>query len=357
VIDAVREAAYRNGFQAVSVWPVGSLAHEQTLLQRWLDLGYSAGMTYLQRHAARGLDPRALFPWARAVVVLLVRWDSLHRCQEGPWADLVASYARGPDYHPVIMRKLGGIIRELRFDKAAAQVDATALPERALAHRAGLGWIGRNRFLIHPELGGDLCIAELVVDSTLQEAEPEPQIPLCGECTACIDACPTGALTREGVDARRCLSYHTTQNRGIIPLDLRESLTTLMGCDLCLQACPHGNAAVPVDAGASGFLGLLLAARTRDDFLACAGNSPVAYCKREAAVRSAAVVAATRRRDDLVQVLGEATAGDPSPLVRGHAAWALGRLGGSAARAVLARRHGTEPEPWVRSEIAAALEA
>jgi epoxyqueuosine reductase len=268
---------------------------------------------------------------------------------------LVASYARGLDYHAVILERLLGLAEESGFGRFLPQVDATVLPERAIARRTGLGWIGLNRFLIHPELGGDVCIAELALDHSFSDASSEPLRPLCGDCRACIDACPTGALTVDGVDARRCLSFHTSQNRGVIPRDLRRFVTLVLGCDRCLHACPFGLAARTPETHDDTFLARLIPARTPQEFRSLARAGPLAHPGRTAVVRSACVVAAARQRDDLIPQLAEAMSTDLSPVVRGHAAWALGRFDVPRARQYLAKRSTEEPDPSVQEEIACAL--
>lgn len=355
MLDRIREVASRHGFQAVAFWPISPLGDELEILQQWLDRGFSGSMGYLTRQASSGMTLDTNTPWARGGVSFLVRWDELHHGSETPWDAYVASYARGLDYHRVVQDRLQAIAAEIGFSRHQVQVDATVLPERALARRAGLGWIGKNRFLTHPRLGGDVCLSELLVDQPLCSVEVEIQQAPCGDCGACMDACPTGALTPHGVDAARCLAYHTTQNRGTIPIELRGLINHILGCDLCLRACPYGKAAGEGGVSDDGFLGRLIASRDRDEFSSLAGRGPLAYVGRRTVVRSAVVVAANRQRDDLVDCIADALCTDPSPLVRAHAAWALGRFDTAVPRLLLKRRHGIEPHSAVREEIAAAL--
>lgn len=355
MIHDLNEAAHRCGFQAVSTWTVGPLEEEREILLRWFEQGFGGSMGYLRRHADEALFSHPRRAWIKSIVVLLVRWDELHRGAPRPWAPLAASYARGADYHRLVEDRLRRLAAEVRFSRAVPHVDATILPERAIARRAGLGWIGRNRFLINPQLGGDVCIAELAVDARLPPAEHAPPGPRCGECRGCMDACPTGALGALGVDARRCVAFHTSQNRGAIPRQVRPSLSLILGCDECLRACPFGLAAPP-EPGETTFLAALIAARTQDAFATLAGDGPLVRLARDVSIRNAVVVAGARRMENLLPELAEAAAGDSSPLVRGHAAWALGRFDSAFARRCLADCRATEPDDWVRGEIGAALD-
>lgn len=355
MIDRIREAAVRHGFQAAAVWPVSALEEELAILRGWIDRGFAASMGYLARQAASGMTLAATMPWARGGVSFLLRWDELHRGHEGPWAAFVASYARGRDYHEVVTAKLRAIAAELGFTTFQPQVDATILPERARARRAGLGWIGKNRFLTHPTLGGDVCLAELVVDSPLSSGDAQIIESPCKDCVACMAACPTGALTLQGVDAGRCLAYHTTQNKASIPIGLRGLIINLLGCDLCLRACPYGKTPGEARVGDEGFLGRLIAARDQDDFASLAGQGPLAHAGREMMVRNAVIVAANRRREDLWRGIADALCTDSAPLIRAHAAWALGILATAETRGLLTHRLGIEKHPAVGEEIASAL--
>ncbi len=353
-LDRVREAGLGAGFQDVGAWIPEPLAQEREILRTWLEAGFGATMTSLRR----GLQPVRSHPnlsWAKALLVFVVRWDHLHAGCAPRWAAWAASYARGPDYHRTVAEKLARVASELGFRRSSAHVDATPLPERAIARRAGLGWLGRNRFLIHPHLGGDVCLAELAVDEPISFGEGDPIEAPCGECAACIDACPTGALTADGVDARRCVAYHTSRSRRTIPHDLRPSVTLVVGCDACLRACPYGKACGE-STQEERFLEELITARTLQAFDRVAAGTVLAHLGRAPTVRNAVVVAGARRLDPLVRAVEDALANDPSPLVRAHAAWALGRLPSRRARRVLDSRVGTDPDPTVREELRWALE-
>ncbi len=328
-IDEIRDRAEELGFQAVGYCAFDRLREEGSILREWLAEGFGASMRYLARNADLTEHPIRLFPWAKGVLVFLFRWDSIQEV-ETDWGAWTSSYARGSDYHIKVkerLSKLAGSFPELH---AVAQVDATPLPERALARIAGLGWIGKNRFLIHPVLGGDVGIGELVVDRSFDHDPAPCQTSQCGGCTACFDACPTGALTRNGVDARRCLAYWTSETRAALPLDIREGMgLRLLGCDSCLEACPYGKlrAPPPLEKKHITFLKFLLSIRTNREFKTFAEATPFFRLGRKALLRNAVVVAGNLRSEVLIPSLEDVLRNDQAEMVREHAVWALERIG------------------------------
>ncbi len=211
---------------------------DPTPLQAWLDAGYAAEMAFLQRHLPLRADLRAVLPGARSVLCVALPYPA-------PGADpligAVARYARGEDYHCVVGRLLHALWAELRArvpGEGRVLVDSGPLPERELARRAGLGWVGRHGCLITPA-GTRVVLGELL--TTIALAPTAAVSGDCGACRRCLDACPTGALVAPGVvDARRCLSYLTVEHRGDIPAAFHAAMgTRLFGCDACQDACPH----------------------------------------------------------------------------------------------------------------------
>ncbi len=323
----LRELAHELGFADVGFCPIGSLEKERSLLQQWIARGYHASMGYMERGLG---SPARLFPWARGFLVFVYRWDELHRETRPSWAPWVASFARGSDYHHLVANKLESLARRAGFLRYHIAVDATPLPERGLAARAGLGWIGKNRYLFHPDFGGDIGIAEIAVaDEVEGMAQAEMLRGQCGDCRLCIEACPTGALTEYGVNSSLCLSYHTTESKSALPEELRAILgLRFLGCDSCLAACPFGKLSPPprrkVDDTA--FLHRVLALRSNRVFQRFAAESPFARLGRKAALRNAAVVAGNLESDELVRALRDVLVHDGSPLVREHASWALAKI-------------------------------
>jgi epoxyqueuosine reductase len=198
-------------------------------------------MRYLHRQARRRKDPRLILPQARSVVVVL---DNYYTAEEeiDPQPPRVANYARGEDYHRVTRRRLellGDFIRELGAELSHSFTDAGPVPERELAQRAGLGWIGKNTMLVRPEAGSFFFIGSIFTDLALELDQPF-DLDRCGSCTRCLDACPTEAFVEPRLlDATRCISYLTIEQRGPIPDELAERLQGyVFGCDICNDVCP-----------------------------------------------------------------------------------------------------------------------
>ncbi len=210
-------------------------------LDRWLAQGYAGTMRYLHRQARRRKDPRLIVPQALAVVVALDNY--FEDADPAPAAaPKVARYARGEDYHRVTVRRLeqlAGFLRERGARVARTGADSGPVPERELARRAGLGWIGKNTMLIRPDAGSFFFIGTVFTDLALSSDPPfEPDH--CGSCTRCLDACPTGAFVEPRVlDATRCISYLTIEHKGPVPESLAPRLDGwVFGCDICNEVCP-----------------------------------------------------------------------------------------------------------------------
>src|SRR5690606_5091260 len=223
----------------------------------WLAAGRHGEMHYLARPDAveRRLDPQAAWPELRSALVVAQHYDpgEADDAAADPARAVIARYARGRDYHKVIKPKLLSLLRWLEEElgrelpAARAYVDTGPVLERELARRAGLGWFGRNTMLIHPRRGSYFFIGTLLV-----EVELEPDAPFeedrCGTCSACVDACPTGALLGRDangapvIDATRCISYLTIELRGPIPRELRPQIgNRVFGCDVCQEVCPWNS--------------------------------------------------------------------------------------------------------------------
>jgi epoxyqueuosine reductase len=249
--------------------------------------------------------------------------------------------------------RLADVFPPARF---RGSVDTGAILEREWAMRAGLGWIGRNTLVLHRTGGSYFFLAELFTDLTLDE------LPLpadhCGSCTRCLAVCPTGALEAYAMDPRRCISYLTIEHRGPIPLELRPALENwIFGCDLCQEVCPwNGDARDPADDPAlAPYLPDLL---TLDEpgFEARFAATVLARTKRRGLLRNVAVALGNSDNPEAVAPLADAL-GDPEPLVRSHAAWALGRLSGPAARRALEAARRRESDADALAELDAARAA
>ncbi|HEX6433876.1 MAG TPA: tRNA epoxyqueuosine(34) reductase QueG [Gemmatimonadales bacterium] len=237
---AVKARAGQLGFLACGITHPGPTAHGE-YLDRWLASGYAGTMRYLHRQAGRRKDPRRIMPEARSVVVLLDNYYTPDQ-ESDLNAPRIAKYARGEDYHRVTQRRLGELARYLRQLGAALTrtfADAGPVPERELAQRAGLGWIGKNTMLLNPNAGSFFFIGSVFTDLDLDLDRPF-DLDRCGSCTRCLEACPTGALREPRVlDATLCISYLTIEHKGSIPDDLAGRLQGYaFGCDICNDVCP-----------------------------------------------------------------------------------------------------------------------
>ena len=237
---SVKARAAELGFLACGITEPGPSAHADRL-DAWLAEGYAGTMRYLHRQARRRKDPRLIVPESLAVVVVLENYYTPDT-ETDLAAPRVAKYARGEDYHRVTGGRLETLAEFLKAHGATVArpyVDAGPVPERELAQRAGLGWIGKNTMLIRPGAGSFFFIGSIFTDLPLP-ADPPFTTDHCGSCTRCLEACPTGALIGPRLlDATRCISYLTIEQKGPIPPGLAERLEGFaFGCDICNDVCP-----------------------------------------------------------------------------------------------------------------------
>ena len=347
----VEAQAYGLGFDLVGITTLGP-AETAPMLDRWLERGHDADMAWIARGAGKRADTRRPVPGATSAIV--VGLDYGGREPSGP----VARYARGDDYHDLMVARLRALqdwMGELRGAPVPgrAYVDTGPILERDLARRAGLGWFGKNTMLINPSRGSFFFLGALLVELDLEPSAPF-EADRCGSCTRCLDACPTGALVgpRE-LDARRCISYLTIELRGEIPAELRERMGGwIYGCDVCQDVCPWNRrfaqelqtpefAPREFLAGKDARqLARDILQMTQEEFSRAFKGSPMKRTKLRGLKRNAAVVLGNVGTADDVDVLTRAL-DDPEPLVRAHAAWALDRL--------MRRADSGRPEAGVRS--------
>jgi epoxyqueuosine reductase len=299
----VKERALELGFDRVAIGAAGPPQHGAAF-QRWLDAGYAGEMSYLARGREARLDPGRLLPGWRSVVAVALNYAP--RSDDPAWRG-VARYARGRDYHNVIRPRLHALKDTLRAAggrevRSRASVDTSAVLERSLAASAGLGWIGKNTNLLAPGLGSYFFIGIVL---TTAELAPDATVPdRCGTCTACLDACPTGAfVTPYTLDARRCISYLTIEHRGQIDASLHAGIGGwLFGCDVCQEVCPwnrHGPPAKDPAVGAGPPPGPpeTLVAMSDEAFRERFRGSPLKRARRAGLARNAAIVLANRARE------------------------------------------------------------
>jgi epoxyqueuosine reductase len=238
--DAVKVRARELGFIACGVTHPGPSTHAARL-DEWLAKGYAGTMRYLHRQAKRRKEPGLIAPEARTVVVVLDNYYTPDEKRD-PQPPRIAKYARGEDYHRVTMGRLAQLaqfLREKGARLARSYTDAGPVPERELAQRAGLGWIGKNTMLVSPQAGSFFFIGSVFTDLLL-DLDPPFELDRCGSCTRCLEACPTGALLEPRLlDATRCISYLTIEQPGPIPDELAGRFQGYaFGCDICNDVCP-----------------------------------------------------------------------------------------------------------------------
>lgn len=330
--SAVKERAAQLGFDAVALGPADPPPHA-VAFERWLDAGYGDGMDYLGRTRAQRVAPDRLLPGARSVVALALSYNPPPGVARDDWAG-VARYARGQDYHEVMRPRLEALARFIEVTaeggtRSRTAVDTSAVLERDLAARAGLGWIGKNTNLLSPTLGSYFFIGIVLTTAALIADAPQPDH--CGTCTACLDACPTRAFVAPWVlDARRCISYLTIEHRGPVAVELREAIGEwVFGCDVCQEVCPwnrKAQAAATAAFGSTESLGPLTELLGLDEaaFRARFRHTALWRAKRAGLARNAALVLGNRRDPRAVEALRRASE-DPDPSVREAAGWALGR--------------------------------
>ena len=245
----VKKLAIESGFAGAGIAPVGEIEHGE-IFTEWLAANFHASMDYMSKNVDKRLHPAKLVEGARCVICLAVSYARNDDDIDGSDA-YIARYARGRDYHKLLKKRAIALCDRIReiFPAFIGRcfVDTAPISERSLAAQSGLGWIGLNGMLIIPGLGSNVNLAEIVCNLPLH-----PGVALsdnCGDCSACITACPTGAiLPNKTIDCSRCLSYHTIENRGEIPCELREKMgNRIFGCDSCQNICPHNHNTPPGD--------------------------------------------------------------------------------------------------------------
>jgi epoxyqueuosine reductase len=366
---SVKRLAAEHGLTVSAVTTPDAFPGLAEHLERHIAAGRMAGLDWFTPERARfASNPRNLQPSARSILSVGVAYWSVDpgRPDDGIPRGRISRYAWGVDYHKLVKRRLKELhraIEELVGHAVEARhlVDTARIAERAVAVRAGLGWLGKHSCLIVPHAGSGVLLGELMLDLDL-----EPDQPLnhnCGRCTICIDHCPTNAILGPGtIDTPRCLSFQTIENRGVIPRELRPLLGDwVYGCDVCQEVCPYTKAAkIEPDPAfrpttinnAYPSLPWLL---TVDEagFQATYAGTPVPRAKRRGMARNAAVALGNIGTEADIPLLAGVLADHDEPLVRLHAAWALGRLGG---RRVLERAAIHDRDPDVRAEARIALE-
>ena len=328
--EAVKAAARACRFTLVGLAPAEAL--DPGPLRAWLDAGYAADMAWMWRRLPERLDPLAVLRDARTVIALAIAY---HRPANELGA--VARYARGRDYHYAHRDQLKALRKRLlALDPTVetyAAVDTGVAMEKPWAERAGLGWIGKNGCLINPKLGSWLTLSVMFMDRAV-DAYDRPHDRRCGACSLCLTACPTDAFPSPGVvDARRCLSYQSIENRGTVPERLRaEFRGRMFGCDVCQEVCPWNHRPHPEGdprfspRPLSALTPAEVAALSAEDFDRLAAGMALARAHHDG-LRRNALYAIGGARDRSARPVVDRLAEDPSDIVRDAARWARAQLG------------------------------
>jgi len=365
----VKEQAGRLGFHAVGVIRVEPLKDEERRYLKWIEDSMSADMAYLQRQPTLRARPNELVPTARSLISLAVNYYSGEFDQVKPGEGRVARYAWGRDYHEVILPKLWALVASIeefvgRKIKARCFVDAVPLLERAVARRAGLGRIGFNSCLITDRFGSWVFLSDILLDVELVPDREDART--CLSTFDCIVDCPTGAIPEPYVvDARRCISYQTIENRGVIARDMRPRMGDwLFGCDVCQEVCPH-NRMLPKttwkefhpESGVGKMLSIneVLSIGSDEAFRHRFRHTALLRTKRRGLVRNAMIVAANTKYEPAIPLLQNRLESDPDPIIRGHAVWSLAQLSDGRLASVV-RRALKDEDLFVRQEAQAVME-
>ncbi len=367
----VKALARSHGFPLVGIASAEPFVEAERSIVERIAAGLFSGLRWFTADRARQCcNPRHHVPDARSLIALGMSYKSLDPTDASPESGprgRVARYAWGRDYHREIGARLKDFCAELRQltppeVRLKTFVDTGRMVDRAVAQRAGLGWYGKNSNLLTRELGSWVFLAEILTNLPLP-----PDAPVrthCGACQACMPACPTGAIVAPGViDNDRCISYLTIELKGPIPYDLRPLIGDwIFGCDICQDVCPVNRkaapAAPPAFAPAEGIGGrpalLPLLNLTDEGFRARFGHTALVRAGPTGLRRNVCVALGNvGDRSATAALIG--ALGDDDPVVRGHAAWALGRLGGAPERAALVQRRSIETDETALAEIDLAL--
>lgn len=372
--EKVKEKARELGFSVAGI--VGAQpGRTLDAYRRWIAQEYHGQMGYMARpdRVARRQDLNVILPGVRSIVCVGLDYATLappREITDDPGRGRISNYAWGADYHDVMAPRLEELAKWLAAETGAevrsrAYVDTGAILEREHAAAAGLGFVGKNTMLIMPQRGSWFFLGELLTTLPLVPDPLPAAMPGCGSCRRCLDACPTNAFPQPYVlDARRCISYLTIELKGWIPRELRPLMGNwVYGCDVCQLVCPFNRFArrttepsfypASWDAVMPPLPALL--ALDGATFDARFAGSPIKRIRRERLVRNACVAAGNWGSPAALPALLPLLA-DHSALVRGHAAWAVGQIGGERGRTALERALGQEQDEPVREELRLALE-
>lgn len=369
--DDIKALAYDVGFHRVGIAVADPFTQSSETLTERLNDGMLDGTGINAGRIRQYAKPQDSLPGAKSIISAALSYlteDDLSPHSKPGLRGWMARFSRGADYHRELDHRLQSLSESMRARlgvnaEMRQYADTGPISDRSAAIRAGTGIQGKNGCIYSGDYGSWVALGEIVTDAEL-EPDHAPALDICGNCRNCIEACPTGALSAPNtVDARICLS-RVTQAKGFIPLEMRPKLgTRIYGCDTCQEACPLNKGASPGNieafrwsAGLGGNPELLpLINISAGEFRKHVGPTTAGWIRRTR-IRRNAVIAAGNAGDPAV--LGElvASMADPEPIIRGHAAWALGQIGAGQARAALEKALPAEDDPQAAAEIRLALE-
>ena len=354
--------ARRAGFDAVAVTLPEAIPQAPARLAEFLAEGFHGSMGWMAETFARRADPKTLWPDVRSIIVLAMNYgpeEDPRELQAKADRGAISVYARNRDYHDVIkgrLKEIAGKIVAQAGGNVKVFVDTAPVMEKPLAEAAGIGWQGKHTNLVSRQFGSWLFLGTIF--TTAEIAPDAPERDHCGSCRACLDSCPTNAFPAPyKLDARRCISYLTIENKGPIPHEFRAAIgNRIYGCDDCLAACPWNKFAQAASEAKLVARDDLRAPKLADflvmddaAFRSFFSGSPVKRIGRDRFVRNVLIAVGNSGDRGLVPPC-ESLLSDPSPLVRGAAVWALSRLIEPADFAALAERTRTEDDAEVHRE-------
>jgi epoxyqueuosine reductase len=366
----IKAEAKRLGFDLVGITTPDPPPHTD-IYQKWLEAERHGEMGYLETDRAlrRRKNPLEILPECKSILVAGMNYLPEGLIQKA-FHPRVSAYAQGEDYHDVIVarfQELVDFIQSLVPFSFPHRIytDTGPILERELGQRAGLGWIGKNTCLIHPQMGSYFFLGEILLALELEFDQPFEK-DYCGSCTRCLDACPTECILPDRtLDAPRCISYLTIELKNSIPPALRSSIGDwIFGCDRCQEVCPWNNRFAQPTSQAAFLPNPKITHASLADFLELSEesfrshfhHSPLKRAKWQGILRNAAINAGNNPNPNHIPLLANLLTKNPHPIVRSHAAWALGQMKEEKCRSILESAKDREENPAVIKEITLAIE-
>ena len=344
----ITDIAFDLGFDAVGISLAEDLQSSNEHFLKWREAGFAADMSYLLRDNPINAKPKQILNEAKSVISLLVNYYTEPPPDPGPDYGRVAAYAVGFDYHKILKKKIKQFQEKIQKEVGTRSPcpfisrgfsDSVPLLEKSFAKKSGLGFFGKHTLIINKPFGSYFFICELI--SNLEIEVDKERNGTCGKCTRCIDVCPTDALgvgTHQGeplLDARLCISYQTIENKGIIPIELREKFGNwIFGCDLCQMVCPYNKKIRETtwkefkpSSGIGHWIRLkdILSIRSEKEFHEKFCHTTLMRPKRSGLIRNAAIVSANRHSEEALPELIWLAENEVDPIIREHVLWALAR--------------------------------